>query len=143
MFFYSDEDKKILKLYHCTTPAKIQKYYNTGKIIKPVRGFVNPLAAFLWASSHGRNIILEVSGEAFNAHRLPDHHNVAGEAWYFNQDITEWECVLSSSPSKILKFLNSLVPFLKELNDATATRIVSNQMQKYSKNTGVCDSVRD
>lgn len=29
-------------------------------------------------------------------HKLPDHHNVFGEAWWHDGDVAEWRCVFSA-----------------------------------------------
>lgn len=68
------------KLYHVTTLKKYLKYKQSNCIHSPVRGFTTPMAAMAWAIKTGRNMILEV--ETYNTHKLPDHHNQFGEAWW-------------------------------------------------------------
>jgi hypothetical protein len=86
-------------LYHATTPKKVKAYHQTGKILKPVRGFTTQMAAMAWSMRTGRSVILEISGCDENCHKLPDHHNSYGEAWWFDEDIPNWKCVLS--PEKL------------------------------------------
>jgi antibiotic biosynthesis monooxygenase (ABM) superfamily enzyme len=80
-------------LYHVTTPKKVQRYGNSGRIIKPVRGFTTEKAAMAWAMKTGRSVILEIESENF--HKLPDHHNDFGEAWWFDEDVKSWKCIFS------------------------------------------------
>lgn len=80
-------------LYHCTTPAKVALYHQTGHIKAPVRGFTTLQAALVWSCQKQRQVILEVSGSP--AYKLPDHHNAFGEAWWVDQDIKSWKCVVS------------------------------------------------
>lgn len=81
------------KLYHATTPKKVQLYHHSQRIIKPVRGFTTLTAALAWACKTNRTVVLEVVGT--NCHKLPDHHNQFGEAWWIDHDVTEWKCVFS------------------------------------------------
>jgi hypothetical protein len=81
-------------LYHVTTPKKAKLYGYSQKIIAPVRGFTTQMAAMAWACKTGRTVII-----AFNTtrpHKLPDHHNIFGEAWWNDADITNWSCVFSA-----------------------------------------------
>lgn len=86
-----------MKLYHVTTPKKVKRYRETGKIISPVRGFTTLIAAMAWAIKVGRSVILEI--EAPNAYKLPDHHNQWGDAYWNDGDIKEYKCVYS--PEKV------------------------------------------
>ena len=85
-----------MNLYHVTTPKKAKAYRATGHIQKPVRGFTTVMAALAWAVKTRRTVIYKVSGTA--AHKLPDHHNAFGEAWWFDEDIpmTQARCVFSA-----------------------------------------------
>lgn len=83
--------KKIL--YHATTPKKIQAYMRSGKIHKPVRGFTTEKAAMAWAMKTQRSVILKIEGS--DCHKLPDHHNAFGEAWWIDHDVDAWEAVVS------------------------------------------------
>lgn len=83
-----------MKLYHATTQKKVQKYHQTGFICKPVRGFTTLQGAMAWAMKIGRTVVLEF--DAQQAHKLPDHHNVFGEAWWNDGDVHEWKCVFSA-----------------------------------------------
>jgi 7-cyano-7-deazaguanine synthase in queuosine biosynthesis len=80
-------------LYHATTPKKVQHYHASGRIIAPVRGFTTLQAAMAWACKTGRSVVLSVQGE--DCHKLPDHHNQFGEAWWVDHDVSEWKCVFS------------------------------------------------
>ena len=83
-----------MKLYHATTPKKVQRYTQSKRIISPVRGFTTVQAAMAWAMKVGRSVILEI--EADHAHKLPDHHNQFGQAWWNDGDVLEWKCVFSA-----------------------------------------------
>ena len=85
------------KLYHCTTPKKAKLYRATGHICFPVRGFDNEQAAMAWCIKTGRTVILELSGwDQEQIHKLPDHHNVFGEALWNDGDMSEWTCSFSA-----------------------------------------------
>jgi hypothetical protein len=47
-----------------------------------------------WAMKVGRDVIIEF--EAHSPHKLPDHHNMFGEAWWNDGDIVEWRCSFSA-----------------------------------------------
>ena len=83
-------------IFHVTTNKKAKRYRETGFIIKPVRGFNTLQGAMAWAIKTGRNVIYEVQGEEQNLHKLPDHHNKYGNAYWFDQDITNLTCVFSA-----------------------------------------------
>ena len=51
------------------------------------------LAAMAWACKTGRCVVLAVQGE--DCHKLPDHHNAFGEAWWIDHDVSAWKCVFS------------------------------------------------
>ena len=52
------------------------------------------MGAMAWAMKTGRTVILEC--EANVPHKLPDHHNKYGEAWWNDGDILKWECAFSA-----------------------------------------------
>ena len=81
-------------LYHATTQKKAKIYRNAGRIKSPVRGFSTDKAAMAWAMKTGRTVILEFT--ATNPHKLPDHNNQVGDAWWNDGDITDWRCVFSA-----------------------------------------------
>ena len=81
-------------LFHVTTQSKAKKYRETGAIKAPVRGFTTLMGAMAWAMKTGRTVILEC--EATVPHKLPDHHNKYGEAWWNDGDILKWECAFSA-----------------------------------------------
>lgn len=81
-------------LYHATTQKKVQMYHESKTIRSPVRGFTTLMGAMAWSMKTNRNVILQI--EAYNPHKLPDHHNEFGEAWWNDGDITEWKCVFSA-----------------------------------------------
>lgn len=83
-----------MKLYHATTPKKARKYRSSGRIISPVRGFTTLAAAMAWARKVGRSVVVEF--DADHPHKLPDHHNRFGEAWWNDGDVREWTCVFSA-----------------------------------------------
>lgn len=80
-------------LYHITTQKKAKAYRESGCIHAPVRGFDTLLAALAWAVKTGRRVVLEI--DAPNAHKLPDHHNEFGTAWWNDGDVLAWRCVYS------------------------------------------------
>lgn len=81
-------------IYHVTTPKKAKLYRQTGVIKAPVRGFTTLQAAMAWAIKVGRTVILEI--EASSPHKLPDHHNAYGDAWWNDGDVSNWKCVFSA-----------------------------------------------
>lgn len=83
------------RLFHATTPKMAARYRQVGRIIKPVRGFNCIEAAMAWAMKTGRTVIYEVTAPADLLHKLPDHHNQFGSAWWLDSDATEFRCVLS------------------------------------------------
>ena len=84
-----------MRLYHATTQKKARLYRQTGAIKKPVRGFTTLQAAMAWAMKvQGRTVIMEF--EATSAHKLPDHHNQFGEAWWNDGDVADYRCVFSA-----------------------------------------------
>lgn len=85
-------------LFHVTTEKKAKKYREGGRILPPVRGFNTAPAAMAWAMKTGRKVILRIPVESFSAdlHKLPDHHNQYGDAWWLDQVVTEWECEYSA-----------------------------------------------
>lgn len=81
-------------LYHATTWKKAKRYRETGHICAPVRGFTSLQAALAWACKVGRTVVYEVTGN--DCHKLPDHHNSFGEAWWIDHDVKEFRCVFSA-----------------------------------------------
>ena len=82
-----------MKLYHVTTDKKAKRYNETGHIIAPVRGFTTLMGAMAWAIKVGRKVIYEV--ESKKVHKLPDHHNEYGEAWWIDEDVKNYKCIFS------------------------------------------------
>ena len=84
------------KLYHITTPKKAKLYRESGRIISPFRGFTTIMGAMAWGLKvqGTRTVILEI--ECDNPHKLPDHHNQFGEAWWNDGDVTVWKCIYSA-----------------------------------------------
>jgi len=87
-----------MKLYHVTTQRKAKKYRQSGMICSPVRGFNTLMGAMAWAIKVGRVVILEFDAEA--PHKLPDHHNKFGEAWWNDGDVKEWRCAYSAGNNR-------------------------------------------
>lgn len=85
-----------MKLYHVTTNKKAKKYHENCCIHKPVRGFTTLMGAMAWAMKTGRKVIYEVNGEP--AYKLPDHHNIFGDAWWIDKNIPidRIKCVFSA-----------------------------------------------
>lgn len=83
-------------LYHMTTPRKAQRYRETGYIRNPVRGFDRMDAAMAWALGGGRTVLMRVvAPDDALVHRLPDHHNVFGEAYCIDADVRDWRTEFS------------------------------------------------
>lgn len=85
---------RVMTLYHATTPAKAKKYRDCGAIHGPVRGFTTLQAAMAWALKVNRTVIYEIFCE--DAHKLPDHHNRFGDAWWNDGNVTDFKCVFSA-----------------------------------------------
>jgi hypothetical protein len=83
-----------MTLYHATTPKRAKKYRESGCIKAPVRGFTTLTAALAWAVKVGRTVIYEI--DCPNAHKLPDHHNGFGDAYWNDGDVTHFVCVFSA-----------------------------------------------
>ena len=84
-----------MKLYHATTQKKAKNYKDSKCIKSPVRGFTNLQAAMAWAMKVNRTVIYEI--DCPNPHKLPDHHNIFGEAWWNDGDVTDFKCVFSAN----------------------------------------------
>lgn len=84
-----------MKLYHVTTPKKAKLYRRSGCIYKPVRGFTTLLAAQAWAIKTGRTVIYKI--ESDKCFKMPDHHNKYGEAWWVDENITDFNCERSKA----------------------------------------------
>jgi len=84
-----------VKLYHATNQKKAKQYRETGFIKTPVRGFTTITASMAWSMKVGRTVIIEFEQE--NPHKLPDHHNEFGEAWWNDGNVKEWKCVFSAN----------------------------------------------
>jgi len=80
-------------LYHVTTERMAKRYRESGRIMKPVRGFDTPMAAMAWAIKTGRKVIYRIEVNA--PHKLPDHHNEFGDAWWNDGDVTNFSCFYS------------------------------------------------
>jgi len=83
-----------MKLYHATTQKKAKRYRESGKIHSPVRGFTTEKAAMAWAMKVGRTVIIEF--DANKPYKLPDHHNIFGEAWWNDGDVVTYHCSFSA-----------------------------------------------
>lgn len=85
--------KRKLTMYHAASKTGVIDYHNSGCIKSPVRGFTTFEAAMAWACKTKRTIILKVEG--YDVHKLPDHHNKWGDAYWNDGDIKKWKCVFS------------------------------------------------
>lgn len=81
------------ELYHVTTSKKAKAYRHSGYIKSPVRGFTTLMGAMAWAIKTGRKVIYKV--KVTSPHKLPDHHNEFGEAWWNDGDCPDFQCVYS------------------------------------------------
>ncbi len=88
-----------MKLYHVTTPKKAKSYRASKRIIAPVRGFDTLIGAMAWAMKVGRSVVYELNVDSDRTHRLPDHHNQFGTAYYSQDDvlIDQAKCVVSGT----------------------------------------------
>jgi len=88
-------------LYHVTTEKKARQYRQSFAIIAPIRGFTMLLAAMAWAMKTGRKVIYSAPTVIGKTHKLPDHHNAYGEAWWIDQNISVdlIKCVYSAGSS--------------------------------------------
>ncbi len=82
-------------LYHATTQKMAAQYQRTGYIRTPVRGFTTLEGAMAWAIKTGRVVIYRI--QANNPHKLPDHHNKYGEAWWNDGDVHTYHCEYSAT----------------------------------------------
>ena len=91
-------DLRPTTLFHATTPSKARRYVASKAIHGPVRGFTTLMGAMAWALKTGRTVFYAVHvDDADRTHKLPDHHNEFGEAWWFDGDVTDFECRYSAS----------------------------------------------
>ena len=81
-------------LYHVTTAKKAKAYRESQAIHSPVRGFTTFVAALAWGCKVGRTVVLEFDANA--PHKLPDHHNEYGQAFWNEGNVNEWKCVFSA-----------------------------------------------
>jgi hypothetical protein len=88
-----------MKLYHATTPKKAKKYKTTGAIKSPVRGFNTLKGAMFWCMKTGRTVIYEINVDIYNVHKLPDHHNKFGIAYWNDGDVNieNIKCIVSTN----------------------------------------------
>ena len=77
-------------LYHATTARKEKLYGHSGRIVAPVRGFDTVAGALAWACKVGRKVILKIEVDPSRVHKLPDHHNDFGTAFFSESDVTKW-----------------------------------------------------
>jgi len=84
------------ELYHCTTPKKAKNYRATGHIIAPVRGFDTLEAALAWCVKTGRTVIYRLPVAEEHCHKLPDHHNRFGNAWWLEKNVEKFVCAFSA-----------------------------------------------
>ena len=76
-------------LYHVTTQKLARKYRQAGHVTGPVRGFTTLTAAMYWAMKVGRVVIYEIKFDDESAcHKLPDHHNKFGDAWWIDSQVS-------------------------------------------------------
>jgi hypothetical protein len=85
-----------MTLYHATSEKMARAYRAAGKINAPVRGFTTIEGAMAWAMKTGRKVIYALDGDP--AYKLPDHHNIFGEAWWIDADVpvSKIKCVFSA-----------------------------------------------
>lgn len=86
-----------LKLFHAASPTQARTYRDTGHIARPVRGFTTLQGAMAWAMKVGRTVVYEVTADPDAFHKLPDHHNEFGQAWWIDQDVRDFHCAFSAA----------------------------------------------
>jgi len=86
--------QSFMNLFHATTQKKAKAYNVTGAIKAPVRGFTTLQAAMAWAMKVGRTVVYKI--DCPDPHKLPDHHNMFGDAWWNDGDVTDFKCVFSA-----------------------------------------------
>lgn len=84
-------------LFHAASPTQARAYRETGRILRPVRGFTTLQAAMAWAMKVSRSVVYEVTADAAAFHKLPDHHNDFGQAWWIDADVSEFRCAFSAA----------------------------------------------
>jgi hypothetical protein len=86
-------------LFHVTTEKKAKSYRESGEIHNPVRGFDSLPAAMFWAMKTGRKVIYKIECEESKTHKLPDHHNDFGNAFWTESKISyeRIKCVASAT----------------------------------------------
>lgn len=86
------------ELFHVTTPKKAARYRVTGAILRPVRGFDTLQGAMAWGMKTGRSVVYAVTYDDADLHKLPDHHNGFGSAWWVDRDVPlpAMRCVFSA-----------------------------------------------
>jgi hypothetical protein len=85
------------RLFHCTTPKTAKRYGESGRIISPVRGFDTLEAAMAWCIKTHSSVIIEITGwDECDIHKLPDHHNMFGTAYWVDMDVINTKCVFSA-----------------------------------------------
>ena len=52
------------------------------------------MAAIAWGSKVGRKVVMEFDPN--KPHKLPDHHNQFGEAWWNDDNVYSYKCVFSA-----------------------------------------------
>lgn len=84
-------------LFHVTTPKKAQRYHVSGRINAPVRGFSTLQAAMAWGIKTGRTVVYQIDATRYRTHKMPDHHNRFGEAWWIDADVplSDLRCAFS------------------------------------------------
>lgn len=84
-------------LFHAASPTQARAYRETGRILRPVRGFTTLQAAMACAMKVSRSVVYEVTADAAAFHKLPDHHNEFGQAWWIDADVSEFRCAFSAA----------------------------------------------
>lgn len=76
----------MIKIFHCTTPKKLNRYNITGAILPPVRGWTTEYSARKWMKKVGRTILL-VFNKPDRLYPLP----IKGGAVWTDCLVNEWE----------------------------------------------------
>lgn len=84
-----------MKIYHVTTPKKAKLYNYTWYIVPPIRWFDTLQWAMAWAIKTGRTVIYEVECSK-NVWKLPDHHNIWGNAYWCEDKEISRKCIYSA-----------------------------------------------
>jgi len=77
-----------MKVYHCTTPKKLERYIDTGCILPPVRYWTTKYSAERWCKKTQRSIII-CFDKPDPSWPLP----IKGGAEWTNRQVDKWNII--------------------------------------------------